>query len=383
MPKILAALICLFLSLVSASCFATNLPLVWQNQSSIKLQIKSTYPTHDVFTLIKPNRLVFDQAESRGSYRELKRWRLKYKNLPGIRAIRVGRKAHRQVRLVIEAQPSYEMTTKRHHQSVELKLARHTHYFYNRLQAAATPIKLKPIYSKHRPKIQKRRKIIVIDPGHGGKDPGATGRQGHHEKNIVLKIAKDLVTYLNQSHRYKAILTRSTDRYIPLRERLRIARRNKANLFISIHADAYRNTRARGSSVFALSQRGATSEAAHWLAKKENASEVMGGVQLNDKSKLLQSVLINLSQTATVRDSLQAGSFILSSLDKVNRLHHRHVEQAAFVVLKSPDIPSLLIETGFLSNKWEERQLASRRKQQQIAWQIYQGINTYFNIFKR
>lgn len=383
MPKPLIALTCLLLSAISALCIAANLPQIWEHRSSATIRIPSTYPTRDVFTLIKPERLVLDQATSRNSYRDLKRWRKAHKNLPGIHAIRIGRKAHRQVRLVLEAEPDYDMKTKWHHNYVELKLIKNGTGFYNRLQSAATPINLHPIYPRHQAPMKKGRRIVVIDPGHGGKDPGATGHLGHHEKDIVLKIAKDLVHDLNQSPKYKAILTRSTDRYIPLRGRLRIARRNKADLFISIHADAFHNPQAHGSSVYALSQRGATSEAARWIAKKENASEMMGGVELNDKSRLLQSVLINLSQTASVRDSLQVGSFILSSLNKVNRLHHRHVEQAAFVVLKSPDIPSLLIETGFLSNRREERQLATRRKQQQIAQQIYQGINKYFNVLRR
>jgi len=222
------------------------------------------------------------------------------------------------------------------------------------------------------------RVIIVIDPGHGGKDPGATGSGGTHEKNIVLKISKDLKRKINRQPGFIAYLTRKGDYYLTLRQRLAIARRYKADMFIAIHADAYRDRDAHGASVFALSRRGATSEAARWLAKRENESELMGGVDLADKTNLLKSVLINLSQTATIRAGLRIGQQIIHALGNFARLHHRRVEQAAFVVLKSPDIPSLLIETGFISNPKEERKLKNRAYQQRIASALMQGIRSYF-----
>ncbi len=226
-----------------------------------------------------------------------------------------------------------------------------------------------------------RNVIIVIDPGHGGKDPGATGLAGTKEKNVVLSISKKLRDWINNQPGYHAVLTRSGDYYLTLRQRLRIARKDKADMFVAIHADTWRNREARGVSVFALSQRGATSEAARWLATRENASELMGGVALNDKSHLLQSVLINLSQAATVRSSLQIGWDVMNSVKPIARLHHNKVEQAAFVVLKSPDIPSLLIETGFLSNSKEERLLDSQYYQSEISRSIKRGICDYFSHY--
>ena len=207
--------------------------------------------------------------------------------------------------------------------------------------------------------------IIIIDPGHGGKDPGATGRTGVHEKQVVLKIAKRLQARLAKQPGFKGILTRSTDRYLTLRQRLAFARRHHGDMFIAIHADAFQDPGASGASVFALSQRGATSEAAR-------------GVELGDKSHILQSVLISLSQNSSVRVSLEIGVDIISALKKFARLHHHKVDQAAFVVLKSPDIPSLLVETGFLSNPQEERRLKTASYQEKLAIAMQSGIIKYF-----
>lgn len=226
-----------------------------------------------------------------------------------------------------------------------------------------------------------RNVIIVIDAGHGGKDPGATGLGGTKEKNVVLSISKKLRDWINLQPGYHAVLTRSGDYYLTLRQRLRIARKDKADMFVAIHADTWRNREARGVSVFALSQHGATSEAARWLAARENTSELMGGVDLNDQSHLLKSVLINLSQSATIRSSLQIGWDVMNSVKPIARLHHNKVEQAAFVVLKSPDIPSLLIETGFLSNSKEESLLNSQYYQSEISRSIKRGICDYFSHY--
>ena len=220
--------------------------------------------------------------------------------------------------------------------------------------------------------------IVVIDPGHGGKDPGATGPAGTHEKKVVLSIAKRLQSAINSNPGFKAVLTRGDDRYLTLRYRLALAREYHGDMFVAIHADAFINDSASGASVFALSSRGATSEAARWLAQRENQSEIMGGVDLADKDPTLRSVLIDLSQTATISASLQMGSGIISNLRDVVPMHVNHVEQAAFVVLKSPDIPSLLIETGFISNPDEEQQLLMRTHQQQLADAIAKGIVQYF-----
>ncbi|MBT8506770.1 N-acetylmuramoyl-L-alanine amidase [Coxiella-like endosymbiont of Rhipicephalus sanguineus] len=220
--------------------------------------------------------------------------------------------------------------------------------------------------------------IVVIDPGHGGRDPGGIGLGGAHEKDIVLKISRYLQQDINRQLGFKAYLTRKGDYYLTLRQRLDIARQYRADMFIAIHADAYKNSDAHGATVFALSQRGATSEAARWLAKYENESELMGGVDLSDKNNLLKSILINLSQTATIHASLLIGQEIIYALYQVGGLHHGHVEQAAFVVLKSPDIPSLLVETGFISNFHEEHKLLNQVYQQRIASALMQGIRAYF-----
>ena len=224
-----------------------------------------------------------------------------------------------------------------------------------------------------------RNVIVVIDPGHGGKDPGATGPHGTHEKNVVLAIAQKLQSIINRQPGFRAVLTRNRDVYVSLRKRLAIARRYKGDMFVAIHADAYRNRSAHGASVYALSRRGATTEAARWLAKRENESELMGGVNLSDKGNLLKSVLINLSQTATIRASLMIGGQMIRFLDQIAYLHHDRVEQAAFVVLKSPDIPSLLVETGFLSNRYEEQRLTRSTYQNRLALAIMKGIRNYFS----
>lgn len=220
--------------------------------------------------------------------------------------------------------------------------------------------------------------VVVIDPGHGGSDPGATGLEGDHEKDVVLKIATYLQKDINHQPGFKAYLTRKGDYYLTLRQRLAIARQYRADIFIAIHADAYKNSKAHGATVFALSRRGATSEAARWLAKHENESELVGGLDLSDKNNLLKSVLINLSQTATIHASLRIGQEIIHALYQVGGLHHGHVEQAAFVVLKSPDIPSLLVEMGFVSNLREEKKLLTPVYQKRIATALMQGIRAYF-----
>jgi N-acetylmuramoyl-L-alanine amidase len=220
--------------------------------------------------------------------------------------------------------------------------------------------------------------MVVIDPGHGGKDPGAIGPGKTREKDVVLAISKLLQQTFKQQPGFNAQLTRYRDVFIPLRQRLAIARRAKADIFIAVHADAtYQNQNAVGASVFALSERGATSEGARWLAQKENESELVNGV-IVDKDHLLRSVLLDLSQTHTIAVSLEIGKSILNKLSIITKLHYPQVEQAAFVVLKSPDIPSLLIETGYLSNPIQEKKLNDRMYQQQLANAIVQGVVDYF-----
>ena len=220
---------------------------------------------------------------------------------------------------------------------------------------------------------------IVIDAGHGGKDSGALGVRGTVEKNVVLNIAKKLADEINQQPNRRALLTRHGDYFVSLRERLKLARRVNADLFVAIHADAYFDNNATGASVYALSQRGATSEAARWLAKRDNYSE-LGGVELNslhDRSPMLRSVLIDLAQTSTIQDSIRLGNRVLDALDTISSLHYTRVEQAPFVVLKSPDIPSILVEVGFITNPKEEKRLADSFYQQKIAHALFQGIQQY------
>lgn len=218
--------------------------------------------------------------------------------------------------------------------------------------------------------------VVVIDPGHGGKDPGAIGTNGTREKDVTLAVAKALQNLINETKGFRAVLTRNSDFFVPLRERLGIAHSRKADMFISIHADAYKNSTAHGASVFALSQRGATSEAARWLAEKENESEL--GQAMVDKNALLRSVLIDLAQTAAISSSLEIGGMILQNLKNIAHLHSKHVEQAAFVVLKSPDIPSLLVEVGFLSYGYEESKLRDAEYQNAVAEKLAAGIRSYF-----
>jgi len=222
--------------------------------------------------------------------------------------------------------------------------------------------------------------IVVIDPGHGGKDPGAIGIQKHTEKEVVLDIALKLKRYIDNQPGMRAFLTRDGDFYLGLRERLQVARMRHADVFIAIHADAFINQHSHGASVFALSQRGATSEAARWLAEKENYSE-LGGVNLSgldDNNGMIRTVLLDLSQTATIQAGLQMGGYILQYLGGVTKLHNVRVEQARFVVLKSPDIASVLIETGFISNPLEARNLSNPIYQARVARAIYEGIHRYF-----
>jgi len=224
----------------------------------------------------------------------------------------------------------------------------------------------------------KRNIIIAIDAGHGGQDSGALGAKGTKEKTVVLAIAKRLAKLVNNEPGMRAYLTRDKDIFITLRQRIKRARNNNADMFISIHADAFKNKKARGASVFVLSERGASSEAAQLLADKENAADLAGGISLEDKDDLLASVLLDLSQTASLEASLEVANTVLSGLKRVGNVHKKHVESASFVVLKSPDIPSILVETAFISNPAEERKLKSTSHQNKLARAMMSGIRNYF-----
>lgn len=241
------------------------------------------------------------------------------------------------------------------------------------LKASKTPKSISP----KTPAPKNSDFIIVLDPGHGGEDFGASGRRGTREKDVVLSIARQLKAKIDSLRGMRARLTRSGDYYISLRRRTEVARRHKADLFISIHADSFPKRHVRGSSVYTLSPRGASSETARWLADKENAADLVGGVNLKDMEDLLAQVLIDLAMTKTISDSIEFASDVLGQLGRVGTVHSKKVEQAGFVVLKSPDIPSILVETAFISNPTEEKLLRSRSHQKKIVSAMLRGVQRY------
>lgn len=229
-----------------------------------------------------------------------------------------------------------------------------------------------------RPELSTRILIVAIDAGHGGEDPGARGHRGTHEKQVTLSIARKLKAQIDEIPGMRGVLVRDGDYFIPLVGRVEKARKAHADLFVSIHADAFVKPHARGSSVFALSERGATSASARWLAKKENEADLIGGVNLAIKDPYLARTLLDLSQTATINDSLKLAKHVLKEVGRINDLHRGHVEQAGFAVLKSPDTPSILVETAFISNPDEEKRLQDEDYQDEMARAILGGIKRYF-----
>jgi N-acetylmuramoyl-L-alanine amidase len=223
--------------------------------------------------------------------------------------------------------------------------------------------------------------VIAIDAGHGGEDSGALGKNGTREKKVVLQIAKKLAILVNKEPGMKAVMVREGDYYIGLRKRMEIARSKNADLFVSIHADAFKNSKVKGASVFTLSNHGASSEAARWLAKHENSADLVGGVKLADKEDVVANVLMDLSQKATKDASRNVASKVLKQFKNIGHLHSRKVQKAGFMVLKSPDIPSILVETAFISNPKEERKLKSRAHQSKMAQAIFQGVVGYFSQY--
>jgi N-acetylmuramoyl-L-alanine amidase len=237
---------------------------------------------------------------------------------------------------------------------------------------------LKAVHAPHEPEDSDRDVIVAVDAGHGGQDPGAIGRGGTREKDVTLPIARALAERINGEPGMRAVLTRNRDEFLELRERIRRSRAAKADMFISIHADSIADRTISGASVYVLSEKGATSEGARWLAERENAADLMGGVKLGDKDDTLASVLIDLSQTASISASLTAAEGVLASLDGVGQVRKSQVQQAAFVVLKSRDIPSMLIETAYISNPSEELRLRTTRQQGKLADAIFVGVRGYF-----
>jgi N-acetylmuramoyl-L-alanine amidase len=327
----------------------------------------STGTEHKLFTLDNPRRIVIDLKRTRESAALV----VGKHNTSLMRGIRSGKRGSDTLRVVLDLKNSVRP------RSFFLKPDGNSgHRLVIDLHAtnlSPTPI----ITSQQQRQKQKKEFIIAIDPGHGGRDPGAIGRKGTREKDVTLAVAKKMKTLINREPGYKAILTRDRDQFVILRNRVKKARDNRADLFISLHADSFKSPRAEGASVYALSLDGASSEAARRIAEKENASDLLGGISLADKDDLIASVLLDLSQTATIQDSLQFGSNVLKNLRKVSKLNNKQVQQAGFAVLKAPDMTSILIETAFISNPKEERKLRSSKHQQKLANAVFAGIKTH------
>ncbi|STX52540.1 N-acetylmuramoyl-L-alanine amidase [Legionella busanensis] len=334
---------------------------------------------HKIFTLTNPDRVVVDLENTELAF-DLHKLNLN-KNL--VTRVRSGYQNKHTLRLVFEVANKVMLETKpwntlsRNRNGFSLNISTNHLDLLTKSIKNVPPLSPLPIKQVRKPL---RDVIVVLDPGHGGKDPGAIGPRRTAEKNVTLSIATKLKQIIDKQPGMRAVLTRTGDYYVGLRERLAIARKYNGDVFISIHADAFINRDSNGASVFALSQRGATSEAARWLAEKENYSE-LGGVNLaglDDQSGLVRTVLIDLSQTATIGASLHMGEKVLRNLNTLTKLHNNKVEQARFMVLKSPDIPSILIETGFITNPREERNLTSTYYQTRLTQSIFQGLRGYF-----
>jgi N-acetylmuramoyl-L-alanine amidase len=322
---------------------------------------------HNLFTLADPYRVVIDIKDTRKS--DAVAISRKTTNL--MSGLRSASKGSGRLRVVLDLQGKVRP------RSFALKPdGKSGHRLVVDLHAtdlSPTPIKT----SQQQRKKRKDHFVIAIDPGHGGRDPGAIGKRGTREKDIALAVGKKMKALVNRTPGYKAVLTRDADRFIPLRNRVKKAREAQADIFVSLHADAFHKSYVKGASVYALSLRGASSEHARLAANKENASDLIGGINLDDKDDMIRSVLLDLSQTATIQDSLELGSDVLSQIGKVSKLNNKKVQQAGFAVLKAPDMPSILIETAFLSNPSEEQKLRSPKHQQKLAKAVFSGIRSH------
>lgn len=343
---------------------------LWRSPDKTRLVFDvSDAVEHNKFHLSNPSRLVIDVDGARlsGTFSGLQ-----LKGTP-IQKIRHGSRNQKDLRIVLDlsekvASESFLLkpnATYGHRLVVDL--------FDDESRKPKPVVKQKPVGF--------RDIVVAIDAGHGGEDPGAIAYGGGYEKHVTLAIAKELAALLSREKGFRPVLVRTGDYYIDLRRRTQIARDSKADLFISIHADGFKDLRAKGASVFALSRSGATSETARWLAQKENASDQIGGeggISLGDKDDVLAGVLLDLSMTSTLSSSLEVGNKVLANIGGINRLHKKQVEQAGFVVLKSPDIPSILVETGFITNPEEARKLKSSNHQKMVAKAIFNGAKSWF-----
>ena len=321
---------------------------------------------HSLLLLHNPERAVLDVSGARLA----KSAHSAPRGAGAVKTVRMSRSPSGNFRLVLDlARPI---------QAKSFLTTPNAHYGYRLVVDLAGATKVdKPVKAKHAPS-DARDLIIAIDAGHGGEDPGAIGMNGTREKDVVLAIARELALKINAEPGMKAILTRGGDYFVPLRDRMRRARAQQADLFVSIHADSIRDRAIDGSSVYILSQRGATDEASRWLAERENASDLIGGVSLDDKDDVLASVLLDLSQSASLNASQVAAERVLHQLTQAGEVRKHEVQQARFMVLKSPDIPSMLVETAYISNPQEELRLRTPAHQARLAAAIHQGVHDYF-----
>lgn len=398
----LTVLLCLYLPPLQAAIEITATRF-WPAQDYTRLTLESKHAIrHNMFSVENPDRLVID-LEDVELGDTLKQITSKIsEDDPYIKNVRVGRFKPGVVRLVLDLKtqvkpqlfdldpvagygyrmvldvypaitPDPMMTLLDQDKTINPAISRPESTPGETLSAHI------PAAPKSIPEVRARTLIIAIDAGHGGEDPGAQGRKGSHEKDVTLAIARRLCAMVNDTPNMHGVLIRDGDYFIPLGGRVVKARKARADLFVSIHADAFIKPDAHGSSVFALSEHGATSTAARWLAKKENEADLIGGINIAVKDPYLARTLLDLSQTATINDSIRLAKHVLGELNDINDLHSGHVEQAGFAVLKSPDIPSILVETAFISNPSEEARLNDENYQSKLANAVLGGIKRYFS----
>jgi N-acetylmuramoyl-L-alanine amidase len=377
----------LFISFNSFSANEVKATRLWPAPDYTRITIESTSKiNNDQMMLQNPERIVID-LKGISMNKALKNLATKVKpNDPNILNIRVGQFTPKVSRIVIDLKNSarvkiFSLPPVKPYQDrlvIDVYPAEKDDLtnLLNKIETKKIVEKQKVPLIKEKAK-KKKQVVVAIDAGHGGEDPGAIGKKGTKEKKIVLQIAKKLKGLINADPTMKAYLVRDSDYFIPLKKRVSKARKVKADIFVSIHADAFRKRNVSGSSVFALSERGATSAFAKFIANKENEADLIGGVSIDDKDPVLAKTLLDLSQSATINDSLKLANYVLKEIKKVNNLHKQHPEQAGFAVLKAPDIPSILVETAFLSNPREERQLRSSKFQKKLAKAIYLGTKNY------
>ncbi len=325
---------------------------------------------HSIFTLHEPERVVVDLKKA------LVRDELDLFTLPksSVKAIRHAQRNLTDLRVVLdlkgEAQPRSFLLRPDPETGSGYRLVVDLH--------EAGKGELEPVITAQQATQRLRDVVVAIDAGHGGKDPGAVGKRGTKEKDIVLAVARKLEAMIKKEKGMRPVMIRNGDRFMKLRDRIKKAHDHKADLFISIHADASPDKRTRGSSVYVLSQNGASSEFARILAERENSADLVGGVSLDDKDELLASVLLDLSQSATIEASMDLAGDVMNELKRIGRLRRERIEQAGFAVLKSPDIPSVLVETAFISNPSEEKKLRTKAHQKKLAEAMMRGIRGYF-----